>query len=194
MKKVIIVMLIALIIPACIFAGRGLFDLTLGAAASTTYTPNKIQNGDLENFKFGDITWGLDTELKIAFAAVDAKVMYAPEDKAIYGNVSANLALDIFFVRVKAGLGYEYSYDLEGKAIKYGNLNGNVTSFEDFKDAAFDINVGVDFLLGDLTIGAYANLPTSTTITNQDWAGVFNNAKEHWGDAQIGLVVGIALL
>ncbi|MBO4410089.1 MAG: hypothetical protein J5775_04975 [Spirochaetales bacterium] len=194
MKKVIIVMLIALIIPACIFAGRGLFDLTLGAAASTTYTPKMIKEGALENFKFGDITWGLDTEIKIAFAAVDAKVMYAPEAKAIYGNVSANLALDIFFVRVKAGLGYEYTYDIDDKTMWYGNCNNAVTSFDDFKDAAFDINVGVDFLLGDLTIGAYANLPTSTTIANGDWAGVFNNAKEHWEDAQIGLVVGIALL
>ena len=194
MKKVIIVMLIALIIPACIFAGRGLFDLTLGAAASTTYTPKMIKEGALENFKFGDITWGLDTEIKIAFAAVDAKVMYAPEAKAIYGNVSANLALDIFFVRVKAGLGYEYTYDIDDKTMLYGNCNNAVTSFDEFKDAAFDINVGVDFLLGDLTIGAYANLPTSTTIANGDWAGVFNNAKEHWEDAQIGLVVGIALL
>jgi hypothetical protein len=194
MKKFIIAMLIALVIPACIFAGRGLFDLTIGAAASTTYTPKMIQEGKLKDFTFGDITWGADVELKLAFVAVDGKVMYAPADKAIYGNLSANLALDIFFVRVKAGLGYEYRYDFDDKTMWYGNTNAAVTSFDEFKDAAFDINVGVDFLLGDLTVGAYANLPTSTTIANGDWGGVFTKAKEQWADAQLGLVVGIALL
>ena len=194
MKKFIIAMLIALVIPACIFAGRGLFDLTIGAAASTTYTPKMIQEGELKNFTFGDITWGADVELKLAFVAVDGKVMYAPADKAIYGNLSANLALDIFFLRVKAGLGYQYQYNFDTKAMSYGNANGAVTSFDAFKDACFDINVGLDFLLGNLTVGAYATLPTETSISNGNWEGLVGNIKENWSKAKLGMTIGIALL
>ena len=194
MKKFIIAMLIALVIPACIFAGRGLFDLTIGAAASTTYTPKMIQEGKLKDFTFGDITWGADVELKLAFVAVDGKVMYAPADKAIYGNLSANLALDIFFLRVKAGLGYQYQYNFDTKAMSYGNANGAVTSFDAFKDACFDINVGLDFLLGNLTVGAYATLPTETSISNGNWEGLVGNIKENWSKAKLGMTIGIALL
>ena len=194
MKKFLIVMIIALVIPACIFAGRGLFDLTLGAVASTTYTPNMIADGQLENFKFGDITWGGDVEMKLAFVAVDGKVSYEPENKTISGIISANLALDIFFVRVKAGLGFEYGYSFETESMIYGNTFGAVTEFEDFKDACFDINVGVDILLGDLTVGAYATLPTQTSIANGDWGGIFSNVSESWGEAKLGLVVGYALM
>ena len=193
MKKFIIAMLIALVIPACIFAGRGLFDLTIGAAASTTYTPKMIQEGKLKDFTFGDITWGADVELKLAFVAVDGKVMYAPADKAIYGNLSANLALDIFFVRVKAGLGYEYAYNFETKSFYFGNGNDYATEFANFKDAAFDINVGVDVLLGPITVGAYATLPTETSISNGRWDKFFG-AFGNWEQAKLGLTVGFAVL
>ena len=46
MKKVIIALVIAMIIPCCIFAGRGMFDLTIGAAAQTSYDIEDVQNGD----------------------------------------------------------------------------------------------------------------------------------------------------
>ena len=194
MKKIIIALLIALIIPCCVFAGRGLFDFTLGVAAQSDYDVEKVKEEGMQDFSIDQLSFGADVEMKLAFVAIDGKVMYAPEIKTIGGTVSANLALDIFFIRVKAGLGYQYQYNFETKEIAYGNANGAVNSFSDFKDACFDLNFGADILLGNLTIGAYATLPTETSITNGDWNGLFGNIKENWSKAKLGMTIGIALL
>ncbi|MBR0521344.1 MAG: hypothetical protein IJJ95_08435, partial [Spirochaetales bacterium] len=147
MKKIIIALLIALIIPACVFAGRGLIDLTLGVTASSSYDIDDVKEGALKEFKFEALRFGADAELKLAFVALDAKGFYDSANKGLSGLFSANLAVDIFFVRVKAGLGYEYAYNFETKSFYFGNGNEYATEFADFKDAAFDINVGVDVLL-----------------------------------------------
>lgn len=194
MKKVIIALLIALIIPCCVFAGRGLFDFTLGVAAQSDYDVEKVKEEGMKDFSIDQLSFGADVEMKLAFVAIDGKVMYAPEIKTIGGTVSANLALDIFFLRVKAGLGYQYQYNFETKEMAYGNANGAVSAFSDFKDACFDLNMGVDILLGNLTVGAYATLPTETSITNGDWNGLFGNIKENWSKAKLGMTIGIALL
>ena len=194
MKKVIIALLIALIIPCCVFAGRGLFDFTLGVAAQSDYDVEKVKEEGMKDFSIDQLSFGADVEMKLAFVAIDGKVMYAPEIKTIGGTLSANLALDIFFVRVKAGLGYQYQYNFETKEMSYGNANGAVSAFSDFKDANFDITAGVDFLLGNLTVGAYASLPTAVSITKGNWNELFSTAKEGWDKAKLGMVIGIALL
>ncbi|MBR5669007.1 MAG: hypothetical protein IKX15_05275, partial [Spirochaetales bacterium] len=107
---------------------------------------------------------------------------------------SANLALDIFFVRVKAGVGYEYTYNFETKSFYFGNASGYATEFAGYKDACFDINVGVDVLLGPITVGAYATLPTETSIANAKWAELFGTAFSNWSQAKLGLTVGFAVL
>ena len=194
MKKVIIALLIALIIPCCVFAGRGLFDFTVGVAAQSDYDVEKVKEEGMKDFSIDQLSFGADLEMKLAFLSIDGKVMYAPELKTIGGIVSANLALDIFFLRVKAGLGYQYQYNFDTKAMSYGNANGAVTSFDAFKDACFDINVGLDILLGNLTVGAYATLPTETSISNGNWEGLVGNIKENWSKAKLGMTIGIALL
>ena len=198
MKKVIIAMLIVLMVPACIFAGRGLFDLTVGATAESTYDIQKVQdaiNNDGE-FKFStaDIGFGADVEAKLAFVAVDARGVYAPAQKTISGIVSANLAFDIFFIRVKAGLGYEYNYNFDTKEIYFGTGKNVTSDFADYQNAAFDACVGVDFLIGGLTIGAHASLPTSVTIAQNNWADLIPTIKDNWQYAKLGVTVGIALL
>ncbi|MFC2821485.1 MAG: hypothetical protein ACTTJW_01475 [Sphaerochaeta sp.] len=192
MKRVIIIALIALIVPACLFAGRGLVDLTIGATASTTYTIKDIQDGKLADFKFENLTFGADAELKMAFVAIDTRAIYVPETKSVYGMVSANLAVDIIIARLKAGLGYRYNYNIDKDILTYG-VNG-VSKVDGFKDAYFDINVGLDFLLGNLTIGAYATLPTSTSIKNGDWSGLYTKISDHWSNALLGITVGIDLI
>ncbi|MBO4393949.1 MAG: hypothetical protein J5800_06360 [Spirochaetales bacterium] len=194
MKKVIIALLIALIIPCCVFAGRGLFDFTVGVAAQSDYDVATVRDEGMKDFSIDQLSFGADVEMKLAFVAIDGKVMYAPEIKTIGGTISANLALDIFFVRVKAGLGYQYQYNFDTKAMSYGNTNGSVTAFADFKDACFDLNFGADLLLGNLTVGAYATLPTDTSIANKNWDGLFGNIKDNWSKAKLGMVIGIALL
>ena len=105
MKKLIIAMLIVLLVPACIFAGRGLFDITVGATAETTYKVDDVKKAieGEEEFKFSmdNVGIGADAEVKLAFLAVDARGVYAPANKTISGIVSGNLALDIFFIRIK---------------------------------------------------------------------------------------------
>ena len=196
MKKVIIALLIALIIPCCVFAGRGMFDLTLGAAAQTSYDIEDVKNGELQNFTLDGVAFGADVEAKIAVLAIDAKGMYDTANKGLNGIASANLAVDIFFVRVKAGLGYQYAYNFENKTFYFGNaLNeGYATKFADFKKANFDANVGVDFLLGPVTVGAYATLPTETNIEKNNWGDFFKGLGQNWKYAKLGVSVGFALL
>ena len=196
MKKFAIALIIALIIPACIFAGRGLFDLTVGATASTSYDFQRIKDGDLKNFDISDLRFGADVEAKLAFVAVDGKVFYDKANNGISGLVSANIAADIFFVRIKAGLGYQYIYNFDTKTFYFGNGldQGYATDFADFKKANFDVNAGVDFLLGPVTVGAYATLPTKTSIENKQWGELFKALAENWKYAKIGLTVGFALL
>ena len=193
MKKVIIALLIALIIPCCVFAGRGLFDFTIGVAAQSDYDVQKVKEEGMKDFSIDQLAFGADVEMKLAFAAIDGKVMYAPESKSISGIISANLALDIFFLRVKAGLGYEYQYNLETKQFIYGNAM-DIQDFDNFKDANFDITAGVDILLGNLTVGAYASLPTNVSITKGNWDELLSTAKEGWDQAKLGMVIGISLI
>ena len=193
MKKVIIALVIAMIIPCCIFAGRGMFDLTIGAAAQTSYDIEDVQNGGLQNFTMDGVAFGADVEAKLSILSIDAKGMYDTASKGLSGIASANLAIDIFFVRVKTGLAYEYAYNFDTKSMYFGNGNGYVTEFADYKDACFDINVGVDVLLGPITVGAYATLPTETSISNGRWDKFFG-AFGNWNQAKLGVAVGFALL
>ena len=194
MKKVIIALVIAIIIPCCVFAGRGMFDLTLGVAAQTSYDIEAVQNGELQNFTLDGVAFGADVEAKLSILSIDAKGMYDTANKGLSGIASANLAIDIFFVRVKTGLGYEYAYNFETKSFYFGNASNSVDNFADFKKACFDINVGVDVLLGPITVGAYATLPTETSIDNGKWAELFGTAFSNWNKAKLGVTVGFAVL
>ena len=194
MKKVIIALVIAMIIPCCVFAGRGMFDLTLGVAAQTSYDIEAVSNGELQNFTLDGVAFGADVEAKLSILSIDAKGMYDTANKGLSGIASANLAIDIFFVRVKTGLGYEYAYNFETKSFYFGNASKSVDNFADFKEACFDINVGVDVLLGPITVGAYATLPTETSISNGKWAELFGTAFSNWNKAKLGVTVGFAVL
>ena len=192
MKKVAIALLIAVIVPCCIFASRGMFDFTVGVAASSDYKVTEARE-IVDKFSIDKISFGADVEMKLAFLALDGKVMYQPENKTIGGITSANLALDLFFVRIKAGLGYEYQYNFDGGDLVFGNVNGYATEIKDFKNACFDLNAGVDFLIGSLTVGAYATLPSETSIAKGNWGDLFQCVKDGWKNAKLGMTVGIAL-
>lgn len=196
MKKIIIALLIALIIPACVFAGRGLIDLTLGVTASSSYDIDDVKKGALKEFKFEALRFGADAELKLAFVALDAKGFYDSANKGLSGLFSANLAVDIFFARVKAGLGYAYTYNIDSKEFYFGNgIDGGYASdISQFEKANFDVNVGVDVLLGPLTVGAYATLPTTCSIENGQWGDIVKALGDNWASAKLGVTVGFALL
>ena len=75
MKKVIIALVIAMIIPCCVFAGRGMFDLTVGVAAQSQYNIEKVQKAieneeELEGFSIDGLAFGADVEAKLSILAI----------------------------------------------------------------------------------------------------------------------------
>lgn len=200
MKKGLIVLVMAIVIPACVFAGNGIIGLTVGATAAyqKAGAVESIESGEiLKDLSIDDFKFGADVDVKVLFLDVNGKAFVAKNgsgDTLINGIVSANLALDIAIVRLKAGLGYQYTFNTQTKDIVYGSANGGVKSFDDFKNANFDIHVGADVMLGDLTIGAYATLPTETSIGKGNWGDLFSTVKDNWKTAQIGVGVGFSLI
>lgn len=196
MKKVLTILVLAALIPACLFASN-LFGFTVGATAAYQKALGTVTDGstNFEDIKFEDFKFGADVDLKLLILDVNAKGFFAKDLEsdgvAISGIVSANLAVDIFFVRVKAGLGYQYKYNTETKAFEFGRGS---KSFDSIQDALFDIYTGVDFKLGNVVIGAYATLPTEVSIAGNNWADLFSTIEKNWQDATIGLSVGFALL
>lgn len=200
MKKVLIVLVLAIAIPACVFAGSGVFGLSLGATAAYQKAGaiEEISEGDfdIKDLSIEDFKFGVDMDVKVLFLDLDTKAFIAKNESGetlVNGIVSANLAIDIAIVRLRAGLGYQYNYNFATKEILYGST-ARVTDFANFKDANFDIHVGVDFLLGKFTIGAYATLPTDTSIGKGNWSDLFPTIEQNWKAAQIGIGVGFSLI
>ncbi len=196
MKKVLTILILAALIPACVFA-TDFLGLTVGATGAYqkaelgAATEGKV---DVKELKMEDFKFGADVDLKVLFVDVNAKGFFAKNtdgDVMINGIVSANLAVDIAFVRIKAGLGYQYSYDTKTEAVAFGR---NANSFDEFKKACFDIYTGVDVLLGPIVVGAYATLPTGVSIEENNWSEIISTISDNWKSAQIGVSVGFALL
>jgi hypothetical protein len=199
MKKILTILVLVTVIPACIFAGN-IFGLTVGATAAYQKTiddtKNNVESAEqfFKDLKVEDFKFGADVDVKVLILDFNAKgfvAKNAEEQTTLNGIVSANLAIDIFFVRVKAGLGYQYAYNTETQAFTFGNGEG-VDSFEDVKDAQFDIYAGVDFKLGKIVLGAYATLPTGVSIEKNNWNELFPTIEDNWQKAQFGISVSYA--
>lgn len=196
MKKVLTILVLAALIPACLFAGNilGLSVGATGAYQKAALGDATSGNIDVKEVKWEDFKFGADVDLKLLILDINAKGFVAKNDAdqtMLNGIVSANLAVDIFFVRVKAGLGYQYAYNTETQAFTFGNGEG-VDSFEDVKDAQFDIYAGVDFKLGKIVLGAYATLPTGVSIEKNNWNELFPTIEDNWQKAQFGISVSYA--
>lgn len=194
MKKILTILVLAAVIPACIFAGD-LLGLTVGATAAYQKAPvGEVNKQVIEDLQLEDFKFGADVDVKIFILDVNAKgfVSKNTDDQILLsGIVSANLAVDLSFIRLKAGLGYQYSYNTETEAIAYGR---NANDFDEFKKACFDIYTGVDVTLGHVVIGAYATLPTGVSIEENNWEDILTTIEDNWKSAQIGLSVGFAIL
>lgn len=190
MKKVLTILVLVALIPACLFASN-FFGLTVGATAA--YQKAVTEGVDVKSLKMEDFKFGADVDLKVLILDVNAKgfvAKSASDETLLNGIVSANLALDILFVRVKAGLGYQYSYNTVTKDFEFGR---NASAFDSFKDAYFDIYTGVDVKLGPVVVGAYATLPTGVSIEKNNWADIISTIQENWDSANIGVSVGFSL-
>ncbi len=200
MKKVFILLVLAIAIPACVFAGSGVFGLSVGATAAyqkpifTTEDGKTNADVDLEKLSISDFKFGADVDVKLLFLDVNAKGYYQPagddSPASINGIVSANLAVDLVIVRLKAGLGYAYGYAIGTEdGFKFGN-----NKVDNLAKANLDVHVGVDVLLGDLIIGAYGTLGTNTNIEDGNWTDLISSVKDNWTKACFGVSVGFSLI
>lgn len=124
MKKALVVLMVAIMIPAAVFASRGLFDLTLGAVAQygkglgslidDIKAKDTTNLTNIKNYQFGP-------ELRIRLAIVELDVgalinsngattgkFYEKMDYSGYGNVG--LSFDLFFVRIGLTAGLDFAY------------------------------------------------------------------------------------
>lgn len=195
MKKVLTILVLAALIPACLFASN-LFGFTVGATAAYQKAPlgDVTEGFDVSTLKLEDFKFGADVDLRLLFLDVNGKGFYAKnaaDQVCLNGIVSANLSINILVVGVKAGLGYQYAYNTVTKEFEFGR---EAKSFDQFKDACFDIYAGLDVKLGKVVVGAYATLPTGVSIAKNNWAELLSTVKENWKYAQLGLSVGFAIL
>jgi len=202
MKKVVLILVLAMAIPACIFAGDSIFGLSAGvvAAYQKAGAVDALAEGDLDAFKDispDDFKFGADVDVKVLFLDVNGKAFLAKDEDSntiINGITSVNLAIDIAIVRLKAGLGYEFTYNPDSSTFSFGNGASGVDSFESFEDACLDVHVGVDVMLGGVIVGVYATLPTSVSIGQGNWTDLISTVQDNWKAAQFGLGVRFALL
>ncbi len=195
MKKVLTILVLAALIPACLFASN-LFGFTVGAtAAYQKASLGDVTEGfDVSTLKLEDFKFGADVDLRLLFLDVNGKGFYAKnaaDQVCLNGIVSANLSINILVVGVKAGLGYQYAYNTVTKEFEIGR---EAKSFDQFKDACFDIYAGLDVKLGKVVVGAYATLPTGVSIAKNNWTELLSTVQENWKSAQFGLSVGFAIL
>lgn len=197
MKKLLTILLIALLIPASIFAGA--FGMSVGATAAYQKVDavKEISEGNfnISDVSIDDFKFGADVNIDLFLININGKTFFNMNNDRVNmsGIVSANLLLNFSLIRLKAGLGYQYTIDPTTLIVKFGSAN-TVSTFEDFKDANFDIYAGVDIALGKVLIGAYATLPTGTTINNGKWMDLFTTVKDNWKAAQLGISVSYAFL
>lgn len=198
MKKILTIILLGLLIPLSLFAGN-LFEFSLGA--TTAYQKaNAIEEISNGNFNISDVTiedfkFGVDTNVNIVFLDLNSKTFFTSTNDqfSINGIVSANLLLNFSAIRIKAGLGYQYTIDPKTLTLGFGSVS-HVEGFGNFKDANFDLYTGVDIVLGKVLIGAYATLPTNTAISKGNWLDLITTVKENWKAAQVGISLSYAFL
>lgn len=180
MKKVLVV-LACLLLMGTLFANP--FEINLGLVGQCNSTLESALETQEFRFDFNDLSFGATAEAKLTIVELNATSLLTKVEgiNVLNGVVSANLVLDIFFVRVGAGLGVNYLFDTE---------NGFRLVGGDFFNANLSLRAEVDFLIKDLRIGVYANVPTRFTVENLS-SFKYDEAelRDFWKSAVVGLAL-----
>lgn len=188
MKKLLIIAVIGLLVLGGVFAG--ILNVNLGVAAMY----NKGYNDFIEEQKVSvnDFSFGAAADIKLTFADIGATVLYSKvgDDSVLNGTVTADLALDIFLVRLSAGIGYEYVWNINQNIYSFGGVD----DFADFKDAELLAHAGVDVLLDGIHIGVFASVPTGLTFNNFSEKIKGMDFDRIWERANYGLSVKLRLI
>ena len=182
MKKVLIIVLVmVMLLPAAIFA-KG-FSIGAGATATTGSTIASVRNG--QEIKFEDFRYGAYANVKLAIVSLNATVfpeIVKDEPTTFFGDLSANLAVDVAILRIQAGL----SVNFYGMTDFRENFEAKFEN-ENILDAPLNVRAEVDVLLGDINIGIWGILPTTATLNTLD---KILEVKDRWEDAAIGVCAG----
>lgn len=237
MKKALIVLMIAVMLPISVFAARGPVDITVGAIAQynkglgtlieEAKTDPKVFT-DMKNYQFGG-----EARFRFAILEIDAGALISKNADALAsakffnkfnysGFANVGISLDLVFIRLGVTMGTSVNYAPDGTTWGIENpgvdpqkfwigdmdaarltlikgMDGGIGQIKNqLLTAPLQIRATVDFLLGNLTVGANCTLMTPlsiATISNKDlWKQAYEGAQTKWVDAKVGVYLGINLI
>ena len=188
MKKILAITIIGLLVLSSIFAGA--FNFNLGAAAM--YNRGFKDLVEEKKITINDFSFGAATDIKIAIIDVGATALYSKvnNETILNGIITADLALDIAIVRIAAGIGYDYVWDINQKIFVFGGVD----NFADFKDAELLAHADFEIMLDTIHIGLFGSLPTGLTFNNFMEKIKEINFDKFWERMNYGLSVKFALI
>ena len=187
MKKILVLLL-------CIFCVASAFanptEINLGIIGQQNSTIGETLDLEAEqiNLDFNQFNFGAVADVKITLADINMTAFCTQIDNVnvLNGVLSGNLVLDIFCVRVGAGLGVNYLFDVE---------NGFRFVGGDFLNANLSLRAEVDVVFGDLKIGLYGTVPTLYTLSNlTTFVYTDVDLENFWKAAVVGIAVKSNLL
>ena len=188
MKKILTITIIGLLVLSSIFAGA--FNFNLGVAA--TYNKGFKDLVEERKVTIGDFSFGATADAKLIILDVGATALYskAGEDSILNGIITADLALDLAVVRIAAGIGYDYVWNINQKIFVFGG----VAELKDFRDAKLLLHAAVDVMIDSIHIGLFGSLPTELTFNNFAEKIKEMNFDKFWERMNYGLSLKVALI
>ncbi|MDD4082414.1 MAG: hypothetical protein WC162_04940 [Sphaerochaetaceae bacterium] len=220
MKKISMVLLIVLLVTGFAFAGRGPVDVTLGVLAQYNGELGDLEAGEFDGFKdVNNYQFGPEVRVKFTLLELDAAGLVSKDDDDGYifnGFFTGGVSLDLLIARVAFGIGPDMYYETATKDFKFGPMDsiqkdkiasrneiigGGSALTEDDYDALdmlltspINLRATVDFLVGKLTVGVSATLPTNFSLDMADqWEDAIPDSED-LKRAKIGISMGIAIL
>ena len=182
MKKILILLIVSLIILPCVIAKP--FEWDIGISGTYNKSFNSLVNH--EKIKVGDFSFGVDTNVKLTLIDIQGNALYSNinDESILNGIISANLSLDIFIVRLCAGIGYDYRVNLVNGEWEIAGK----TDFENFFDNPFYLRTAVEILIGNLRVG-----PSATYFTGMSLKDFFSNLGDvNWKSVLEGATFGLS--
>jgi len=213
MKKILMVLLIVLVVTGFAFAGRGPMDVTLGVLAQYNGELGDVEGGEFDGFKdVNNYQFGPEVRVKFTLLELDAAGLVSAdpdvEDEFVFkGFFTGGVSFDLLIARLALGIGPDVYYATATGDFKIGPLDsvqqakidnrtdgGEVKAVDMLLTAPINLRATVDFLVGPLTVGVSATLPTGFSLDMADqWEDAIPDSED-LKRAKIGISMGIAIL
>jgi len=221
MKKVSLILLIVLVVTGFGFAARGPVDVTLGVLAQYNGELGDLEAGEFEGFKdINNYQFGPEVRVKFTLLELDAAGLISKDDNEEGGFIfngffTGGVSLDLLIARLGFGIGPDMYYATATKNLQFGPMDsvqrnkianrnnialgsalteGDYNAIDMLLTSPINLRATVDFLVGPVTVGVSACLPTNFSL---DMADQWEDAIPDENDlkrAKIGISMGIAVL